>query len=171
MLKSGQMKKMETLGLQYDLHSIIGITVYSIYEAFLEGSYRFFLFLQAFVSLGFVVGILGLLVVASRSVAERTREIGMLRALGFKRRDVVISVVLELVVMGIIGLVIGLLNGTVLGYALTSINSGGDASFLMPWPLIGLYTVITLFSAMVAAIFPAILASRIPPSDALRYTG
>jgi hypothetical protein len=154
-----------------ELYGVIGVTVYSIYEAFLEGQYRFFLFLQAFVSLGFVVGILGLLVVASRSVAERKREIGMLRALGFRRMDVVISVVLELVVMGLIGLFIGFVNGTILGYALTDINSGGEATFLMPWALIAFYGFLTLFSAIIAAIVPAIQASRIPPSDALRYTG
>ncbi|MHA2032510.1 MAG: ABC transporter permease, partial [Candidatus Kariarchaeaceae archaeon] len=152
-------------------YGVVGIPVYDVYEVQLEGQYRFFLFLQAFVSLGFVVGILGLLVVAFRSVAERTREIGMLRALGFRRVDVVISVVLELVVMGLIGLIIGFINGSILGYALTDINSGGDASFLIPWPLLGFYAALTLGSALLASIFPAIKAARIPPSDALRYTG
>ncbi|OLS28372.1 MAG: Macrolide export ATP-binding/permease protein MacB [Candidatus Heimdallarchaeota archaeon LC_2] len=152
-------------------YGIVGVPVYDIYEVQLEGQYRFFLFLQAFVSLGFVVGILGLLVVAFRSVAERTREIGMLRALGFRRVDVVISVVLELVVMSLIGLFIGFINGTILGYALTDINSGGSAKFLIPWSLLGFYAALTVGSAILASIFPAIKASRIPPSEALRYTG
>lgn len=152
-------------------YGIVGVPVYDIYEVQLEGQYRFFLFLQAFVSLGFVVGILGLMVVAFRSVAERTREIGMLRALGFRRVDVVISVVLELVVMGLIGLFIGFINGSILGYALTDINSGGDASFLIPWPLLAGYAALTVGSAILASVFPALKASRIPPSDALRYTG
>jgi len=151
------------------LYGLIAVSSYSIYEAQLEGQYRFFQFLQAFVSLGFAVGILGLLVVASRSVAERKREIGMLRALGFRRRDVVVSVVLELIVMGMIGLFIGFVNGTVMGYALTQVQSG--TQFLIPWGLVALYGIITLFSAILAAIFPAIIASQIPPSDALRYTG
>lgn len=152
-------------------YGVVGIPVYDIYEVQLEGQYRFFLFLQAFVSLGFIVGILGLLVVAFRSVAERTREIGMLRALGFRRVDVVISVVLELVVMSLIGLFIGFINGSILGYALTNINSGGDAKFLIPWSLLGFYAALTVGSAIIASIFPALKASRIPPSEALRYTG
>jgi ABC-type antimicrobial peptide transport system permease subunit len=156
---------------KYGLYGLLGVTSYSIYEAFLEGNYRFFGFLQAFVSLGFVVGVLGLLVVASRSVTERTREIGMLRALGFKQNDVVISVVLELIIMGMIGLFIGIINGTIMGYALTDINSGGTATFLIPWTLILFYGLLTLFLAIISAIFPAIKASRIPASDALRYTG
>ncbi|MHA2501437.1 MAG: ABC transporter permease [Candidatus Kariarchaeaceae archaeon] len=157
---------------QFGSYGIIGVTTYSIYEGQLEGQFRFFQFLQAFVSLGFVVGILGLVVVAFRSVAERKREIGMLRALGFRRRDVVVSVVLELIVMGMIGLVIGFVNGTVMGYALTSVNGGGgEVEFLIPWGLIGLYAAITFMSAILSAIFPAVRASQIPPSDALRYTG
>ncbi len=153
------------------IHGVYGLRVYSIYERFLEGQYRFFNFLQAYVSLGFLVGILGLLVVASRSVAERKRQIGMLRALGFRRGDVVASVVLELVVTGFIGLILGIINGTVMGYALTTINSNGEATFLIPWLLILGYGALTFISAIIAAILPGISASRIPPSDALRYTG
>lgn len=152
-------------------YGIYGIQIYSIFEQFLEIQYRFFNFLQAYVSLGFLVGILGLLVVSQRSVAERQRQIGMLRALGFRRRDVVFSVVFELIVMGLIGFILGVINGSVLGYALTDIAGEGDAVFLFPWQLIFGYGLLTLGSAIVASIFPGIRASRIPPSDALRYTG
>ena len=154
-----------------NIHGVYGMRVYSIYERFLDGQYRFFNFLQSYVSLGFIVGILGLLVVASRSVAERKRQIGMLRALGFRRFDVVSSVVLELVVTGLIGLVLGVINGNVMGYALTTINSNGEATFLIPWLLILGYGLLTFFSAIFAAIIPGYNASKIPPSDALRYTG
>ena len=71
-------------------YGIYGVTVYSLFEQFLEGQYNFFQFLQSFVSVGLIVGILGLFVVAYRSVAERQRQIGMLRALGLRRVDVVI---------------------------------------------------------------------------------
>lgn len=155
----------------YGLFGIVGVSVYSIYEVFMDGQYRFMNFIQAFVSLGFIVGILGLFVVASRSVAERTREIGMLRAIGFRKSDILNSVVLELVVMSLIGLFIGLINGIVLGYAITKLGSGGLGKFLIPWPVIAFYAALTVISAITAAIFPAIKASKIPPSDALRYTG
>ncbi len=155
----------------YGLFGVYGFSVYSVYEQFLEGQFRFFNFLQAFTSMGFVVGILGLFVVAMRSVAERQREIGMLRALGFRRRDVVLAVIIELIVMGLIGLAIGFFNGSVLGYALLNIDSGGNATFVIPWMVILGYVALTLGSAFIAAIFPGIRSSRIPPSDALRYTG
>ncbi len=155
---------------EYGLYGVVGLTTYSIYEAQLESGFQFFQFLQAYVSLGFAVGILGLLVVASRSVAERKREIGMLRALGFRRKDIVVSVVLELIVLGMIGLFLGFINGVIMGYALTSIF-GGIVQFQIPWNTIIIYGLITLFSAIFAAIIPAIRASNIPASDALRYTG
>ncbi|MHA1187349.1 MAG: FtsX-like permease family protein, partial [Candidatus Heimdallarchaeota archaeon] len=51
-------------------------------------------FMQAFVSLGLVVGVLGLIVVSLRGITERTREIGMMRALGFQRAEVIAAVVI-----------------------------------------------------------------------------
>jgi ABC-type lipoprotein release transport system permease subunit len=57
-----------------------------------------------------------------------------------------------------------------MGYALTNVF-GGAVQFKIPWGTITLYGVITLFSAIFAAILPAIRASSIPASDALRYTG
>lgn len=156
---------------EHGLFGIYGFSVFSVYESFLEIQFRFFNFLQAFTSMGFVVGILGLFVVALRSVAERQREIGMLRALGFRRFDVVLAVIIELLVMGFIGLLIGLFNGTVLGYALINIGTDGDATFIIPWlPILG-YVALTLGSAFLAAVFPGYRSSKIPPSDALRYTG
>ncbi|MFX0184356.1 MAG: ABC transporter permease, partial [Candidatus Hodarchaeota archaeon] len=72
---------------------------------------------------------------------------------------------------GLIGLVVGLINGSLLGWALTDINSGGTATFLIPWAIIGLYTVITFGAALIAAIIPGWKAAQIPPSEALRYVG
>lgn len=155
---------------EYGLYGLIGVTTYSVYESQLEGGFQFFQFLQSFVSLGFAVGILGLLVVASRSVAERKREIGMLRAIGFRRRDIVVSVVLELIVLGMIGFFLGLANGIVMGYSLTNVF-GGVVQFKIPWNTVVTYGLVTLFSAIFAAIIPAIAASNIEASESLRYTG
>ncbi|MHA2233215.1 MAG: ABC transporter permease, partial [Candidatus Hodarchaeales archaeon] len=73
--------------------------------------------------------------------------------------------------MGLIGLVVGLVNGSIVAYVLVDVNSSGTMDFLIPWGTIGLYTAIILSSAFFAAIIPGWLASRIPPSDALRYVG
>ncbi|MFX0208452.1 MAG: ABC transporter permease, partial [Candidatus Hodarchaeota archaeon] len=153
------------------MHGIQVIQVWDIYEIQLEGMYRFFQFIQLFTGMGFIVGVLGLLVVAIRSVTERKREIGMMRSIGFTRFKVVLAVLIELITMGLIGLIIGLINGSLLGWALVDINSGGEATFLIPWHIILLYTIVTLGAAFLAAIIPGWRAQRIPPSEALRYTG
>ena len=84
--------------------------------------------------------------------------------------SIVVSVVLELIVLGMIGLFLGFINGVVMGYALTNVF-GGLVQFRIPWNTIIIYGLVTLFSAIFAAIIPAIRASNIPASDALRYTG
>ncbi|MFX1512434.1 MAG: ABC transporter permease [Promethearchaeota archaeon] len=153
------------------LHGIEVISVWDIYEAYLEGNYRFMQFLQSFTSMGFIVGVLGLLVVSVRSVSERKREIGMMRSIGLTRFGVIIAVIIELVTMGLIGLVIGLFNGCILGYGLVTMFGEGEMSFLIPWAVVGFYTAITLGLAFIAAIIPGWTAQKIPPSEALRYTG
>ncbi|MHA1911237.1 MAG: FtsX-like permease family protein [Candidatus Kariarchaeaceae archaeon] len=156
----------------YGMHSLYVVEVYDIYELQLEGQYRFFNFLQTFISLGFVVGILGLMVVSLRAVSERKREIGMLRAIGYKKLDVILAVLFELITLSIIGWLIGMFNGLIVAERLVNINYGDLADFLIPWwPHIAIYSAITFGASLVAAIVPGWLASRIPPSEALRYQG
>ncbi|MHA1912226.1 MAG: ABC transporter permease [Candidatus Kariarchaeaceae archaeon] len=156
----------------YGMHSFYVIVVYDIYEEFLEGQYRFFNFLQTFTSLGFVVGILGLMVVSLRAVSERKREIGMLRSIGYKKLDVILAVIFELIALSIIGWLIGMFNGLVMAQRLIDVSFGDLADFVIPWyPHILIYSVITFGASFIAAIIPGWLASRIPPSEALRYQG
>jgi ABC-type lipoprotein release transport system permease subunit len=158
--------------IDHGMHSFYVIVVYDIYEEFLEGQYRFFNFLQTFTSLGFVVGILGLMVVSLRAVSERKREIGMLRSIGYKKLDVILAVIFELIALSIIGFGIGMFNGLVLAERLISVSFGDLADFVIPWyPHILIYSVITFGASFIAAIIPGWLASRIPPSEALRYQG
>ncbi len=156
---------------QHHLFGFISVSVYSIYATMFDGQFRVFQFMQYFTTLGFLFGVVSLLVVSVRAVQERKREIGMMRSIGVKRHEIVISLILELSVMGIIGLLIGLFNGNLLAYGLVTINSGGLTTFLIPWDTIAIYTAITLGSALFASIIPGRIASMIPPSDALRYTG
>ena len=127
--------------------------------------------MQVFTSLGLLVGILGLLVVSVRSVQERRREIGMMRSIGLRRREVVIADILELSVMSILGLKIALVAGNILAYGLVTIGSSGTGEFLIPWNIIALYTIITLAVAFIASIIPGRIAANIPPAEALRYVG
>ncbi|MHA1992056.1 MAG: ABC transporter permease [Candidatus Hodarchaeales archaeon] len=153
------------------LFGMIVTSIYELYEIQFDAQFRIFGFLQTFISFGFLVGVLGLLVVSVRSVQERKREIGMMRSLGLKKHEVIISIVMELSVMGIIGLAIGLFSGNLLALGLVDINSGGSKPFLIPWDTLVFYTILTLGAALIAAIIPGRSAAKIPPSEALRYTG
>ena len=161
----------QTFRYAYGAHGVLAEPVYNIYEAQFNGQFNFFSFMQVFTSLGLLVGILGLLVVSVRSVQERRREIGMMRSIGLRRREIVIAVILELSVMSILGLIIALVAGNILAYGLVTIGSSGTGEFLIPWNIIALYTIITLAVAFIASIIPGRIAANIPPAEALRYVG
>jgi putative ABC transport system permease protein len=109
------------------------------------------------------IGIMNIMLVA---VTERTREIGLRKALGARRRSILTQFLLEAVILCNIGGVVGVLVGFGLGN-LVSVFAHYDARVPMEWAVIGL-----LFCSMVGIAFgllPAIRASRLDPMDALRY--
>jgi ABC-type antimicrobial peptide transport system permease subunit len=141
---------------------------YSSIETTLEMTDRIASFLQIYVTFGLVIGAVGMGVISVRNVSERKREIGMMRAIGFSRREVVLSVLFELVVLGIIGLVIGVINGLLISVGFANMQ---DVALVIPWQEIGIYLSIIVFIAIGSGSIPALVASRIPPAEALRYVG
>jgi len=125
-------------------------------------------FLQIYVTFGLVIGAVGMGVISVRNVSERKREIGMMRAIGFPRRQVILSVLLELVVLGLIGLVIGVVNGLLVSVGFANMQG---VALVIPWGEIGLYLSIIVLIALGSGSLPALAASRIPPAEALRYVG
>jgi putative ABC transport system permease protein len=125
-------------------------------------------FLQIYVTFGLVIGAVGMGVISVRNVSERKREIGMMRAIGFPRRQVILSVLLELVVLGVIGLIIGVINGLIVSMGFANMQ---NTALVIPWEEIGLYLSIIVLIALGSGSLPAFAASRIPPAEALRYVG
>ena len=142
--------------------------IYARVETTLEMTDRIASFLQIYVSFGLAIGAIGMGVISVRNVAERKREIGMMRAIGFPRKQVMLSVLLELVVLGIIGLVIGVINGLLVSIGFANLQGN---PVIIPWEQIGLYLSFIVFIAIGAGSIPAYVASRIPPAEALRYVG
>ncbi|MCE7734909.1 MAG: ABC transporter permease [Candidatus Heimdallarchaeota archaeon] len=126
-------------------------------------------FLGMFSSLGLIIGALGMSIIAIRSVSERIREIGMMRSIGFSRKSVVQGVIIELVVLSLLGLIIGIINGVLLTIALVSNIYETTESY--PVMVISLYALGVILISVIAAIIPGYRASRVMPSHALRYTG
>jgi ABC-type antimicrobial peptide transport system permease subunit len=142
--------------------------LYSKIEASLEMADRMVSFLQIYVTFGLVIGSVGMGVISVRNVAERRREIGMMRAIGFPRKQVMLSVLLELVVLGLIGLGIGVVNGLTISVGFANMQ---NTPLIIPWNEIGLYLGFITFIALGVGAIPGWLASRIPPAEALRYVG
>lgn len=119
-----------------------------------------------------VVGALGVINTLTMSVIERNQEIGMLRAIGFTRSQVVKMVMAEAAQMGVIGGVLGILTGVVLARILfigmTSM-SGYRLTFVLPPEGILIAFVVSLFLSQLAAINPAWKAARIRILEALHY--
>jgi ABC-type antimicrobial peptide transport system permease subunit len=142
--------------------------LYSKVESSMEMVTRLISFLQIYVTFGLVIGAVGMGIISVRNVAERKREIGMMRAIGFPKAQVMASVLLELVVLGIIGLLIGIANGLIISVGFANMQS---ATLVIPWSDLCIYLSLITVIALGAGAVPGWLASRIPPAESLRYVG
>ena len=127
---------------------------------------------QAFLAFGLVVGVAGLAVISARAVHERRREIGALRALGFRKGMVAWQFVVESSSIALLGILLGVAVGTLGGYNLFSITvDDPDAQFVFPWSQMLAICLSVWVASLLFTIVPAVRASRIPAVEALRYEG
>ena len=116
----------------------------------------------ALLLLAVLIALLGIVNTLALSVFERTRELGLLRAVGMTRSQVRAMVRWESVVISVIGAVIGAALGTGLGIALTrALHGEGIEKIAVPGVQLGLYLVAAALAGVVAAIGPARRASRV----------
>ncbi|HEU0137341.1 MAG TPA: ABC transporter permease [Flavobacterium sp.] len=100
------------------------------------------------------------------SVTERTREIGVRKALGAKRSTIATQFFIETLVIGQLGGLLGLLLGVLSGYGIAALL---DFSFVIPWGAIVAAFITTFIVTIVSGSYPAVKASRLDPIEALRY--
>ncbi len=127
---------------------------------------------QAFMALGLLVGIAGLGVIAFRSVVERRQQIGMLRAIGYQRRTVTLTFILESSFIAVMGILSGVVGGAILGRNLLTspdFTDGADIKFAMPWNEIIIVIAASFLFSLLMTWWPSRDASRVPVADALRY--
>ena len=123
--------------------------------------------LYVLLALSVLVSIFGIVNTLVLTVFERTRELGMLRAIGMTRRQVRRMIRHESVITSLIGAVIGLILGIILAALL--IARVDEINFFMPWTQLGIFMVAAIFVGIVAAIFPARRAAKLNPLRALEY--
>ena len=100
------------------------------------------------------------------SVTERTREIGVRKALGAKRSTIAAQFILETIMIGQMGGILGIILGIGIGIAISSV---ANFNFTTPWGAMLAATGITLLVAVLSGSFPAAKAAKLDPIESLRY--
>jgi putative ABC transport system permease protein len=130
---------------------------------------QFLLLLYVLLALSVVVSLFGMVNTLALSVFERTRELGMLRAVGMTRRQVRRMVRHESVITALIGAGLGLPLGIFLALLVTQALSEYDLQFAIPAGALITFVIVSVIAGIVAAILPARRAARLRVLEALQY--
>ncbi len=131
---------------------------------------RIFGLFDALAIVAVLIATLGVVNTLTVNVIERVREIGLLRAVGMTRRQVWRSVAVEAGILGLAGAILGIVVGLAVGAAMVLLAGGRlDVGAGVPWPTVGLTLILGVVVAMLAAAYPAYLASRLSIVRAVRY--
>ncbi len=131
----------------------------------------FVLFLGAIASISLVVGGIGIMNIMLVSVTERTREIGIRKAEGAKRRDILFQFVTEATMLSLGGGLLGVAIGILTSNFLNRTNLFGNDGFqtVVSGDVAALALAVSAAIGLFFGIYPAIRAARLNPIDALRY--
>jgi putative ABC transport system permease protein len=113
--------------------------------------------------LGSSIALMNIMVV---SVTERTREIGVRKALGAKKSTIAFQFFIETLTIGQMGGFFGIILGILIGFIIC-LAAGWD--FVIPWGAIMAAFITSFIVALVSGLYPAIKASKLDPIEALRY--
>ncbi|RYZ29072.1 MAG: ABC transporter permease [Chitinophagaceae bacterium] len=113
--------------------------------------------------IGAAIGLMNIMLVA---VAERTKEVGLIKAIGGKRSSIHLQFLLEAVIISLVGALIGIAFGIALGNLFGVLL---QTKFVVPWNWIFYGIIICTIVGLVAGIYPAIKAGKLNPIEALRY--
>lgn len=122
---------------------------------------------------GFIIGLItilgssiALLNIMLVSVTERTKEIGIRKALGARRKAITMQFFTETVVIAQMGAFSGIFLGISLGYAISKM---ANFEFIIPWGVILIAILIAFVVSIISGLYPALKASKLDPVEALRY--
>ncbi|GAA3396387.1 ABC transporter permease [Cryptosporangium minutisporangium] len=127
-------------------------------------------FVQILLALAILIAILGIVNTLALSVIERTRELGLLRAIGLRRSQTTRMITVESIVISVFGALLGIVVGVGLGAAIVqALKNEGLTHFALPWGQMGTYLILSVLVGVIAALLPALRAARLNVLAAISY--
>jgi putative ABC transport system permease protein len=149
---------------QADNFAIVGQD--RILDTFNKITAAFFVVMIALSSVGLMVGGVGVVAIMMISVTERTREIGVRKALGATRREIMFQFLVEAATLTLVGCLVGMAAGALIAWAVRSFT---PIPATVPLLSVVAAVVASILTGVLFGIYPASKASRLDPVEALRY--
>ncbi len=126
------------------------------------------LMVDALLGLALVIAVMGIVNTLALSVIERTREIGLLRAIGLGRGQLRVMVTLESIVIAVLGAVLGVVLGVCFGVAMMyAVKAEGLEVIAIPWRQLGVFLALAVVIGVLAAVLPARRAAHLDVLEAV----
>jgi putative ABC transport system permease protein len=113
--------------------------------------------------IGAAIGLMNIMLV---SVSERTKEVGLVKAIGGKKKTVMLQFLLEAIIISVMGALFGIVLGVIVGNIFSVVLNTG---FVIPWNWVILGILICSVVGLLAGLYPALKAGKLNPIEALRY--
>ncbi|MEK7624759.1 MAG: FtsX-like permease family protein, partial [Patescibacteria group bacterium] len=129
------------------------------------------IFLVSMAAISLLVGGIGILNIMLVTVAERTREIGLRKAVGATNGAILSQMLFEAGILTSLGGVFGIIFGTIISYILALLmrHLGYDWAFVISLTSVALAITVSILTGVIFGLYPAFKAARLDPIDALRY--